>query len=166
MTPDYTKGHDVVVTGLAQWAKITEASGPSDMSKKYQMDLVLSKESIDDLANLGERVYAAVVKVQKRKKDSEELEKVPPFVTLKSQNAPKVYTLDKKEYKGLIGNESLMKVKGTLKAYEYMGKKGLSFYINGAIILDLKEYKGSSANLDDLWEGVDAKQAPINDLPF
>jgi hypothetical protein len=47
-----------------------------------------------------------------------------------------------------------------------MGKKGLSFYINGAIILDLKEYKGSSANLDDLWEGVDAKQAPINDLPF
>jgi hypothetical protein len=59
-----------------------------------------------------------------------------------------------------------MKVKGTLKAYEYMGKKGLSLYINGAIILDLKEYQGSSANLDDLWEGVDAKQAPINDLPF
>jgi hypothetical protein len=136
------------------------------MSKKYQTNLVLSKESIDELANLGERVYAAVVKVQKRKKDSDELEQVPPFVTLKSQNLPKVYTLDKKEFKGLIGNDSLMKVKGTLKAYEYMGKKGLSLYINGAIILDLKEYQGSSANLDDLWEGVDAKQAPINDLPF
>ena len=47
-TIDFTKGHNMVLTGLAQWAKITEASGPSDFSKKYQLNLILAKESIDE----------------------------------------------------------------------------------------------------------------------
>jgi hypothetical protein len=46
-----------------------------------------------------------------------------------------------------------------------MGKKGLTVYLNGALILELKEYTGG-ANLDDLWQGVDVKQAPVDDLPW
>ncbi len=162
---DFTKGHNMVLTGLAQWAKITEASGPSDFSKKYQLNLILAKESIDELANLGERAYVAVVKVEKMDKETEKMVRVPAFITAKSSNLPQVFTLDKKPYTGLIGNDSLLKIKVTLKAYEYMGKKGLTVYLNGALILELKEYTGG-ANLDDLWQGVDVKAAPVDDLPW
>lgn len=161
-TPDYTKGHSIVLTGLAQWAKVTEASGPSEFSKKYQLNLILSKESIDDLANLGERVYAAVVKVEKMDKETEQMVRVAPFITAKSNNLPQVFTLDKKAYAGLIGNDSLLRIKCTLKAYEYMGKKGLTVYLNGVLIMELKEYSGKS--IDDLWQGLDYK--PADDLPF
>jgi hypothetical protein len=70
--------------------------------------------------------------------------------------------MDKKAYAGLIGNDSLLRIQCTLKAYEYMGKKGLTVYLNGVLIMELKEYSGKS--IDDLWQGIDYK--PADDLPF
>jgi hypothetical protein len=43
-----------------------------------------------------------------------------------------------------------------------MGKKGLTVYLNGVLIVELKEYSGKS--IDDLWQGIDYK--PADDLPF
>jgi len=145
---DFAKGVSVVLTGTANWARLTEASGPDQLSEKYQVDLTLDAESIKALETM--RILDHVLQAKYEM----------PTVRLKTKNLIKVWDKSKTLYTGLIGNGSTLRVRATIKSYEMGGKKGLTIYINEALVLSLEEY--ASAPDDSLFEGVDtSSELPI-----
>lgn len=138
---DFAKGVSVVLTGTANWARLTEASGPDQLSEKYQVDLTLDAESIKALETMRILEHVKQVKYDM------------PTVRLKTKNLIKVWDKSKTLYTGLIGNGSTLRVRATIKSYEMGGKKGLTVYINEALVLSLEEY--ASAHDDSLFEGVE-----------
>jgi len=141
---DFAKGVSVVLTGTANWARLTEASGTDQMSEKYQVDLTLDAASIKTIE--GMRVLEHVTQAKYEQ----------PTVRLKTKNLIKVWDKSKTLYTGLIGNGSTLRVRATIKAYEMGGKKGLTVYINEALVLTLESYE--SAPDAALFEGIDVSQ--------
>jgi hypothetical protein len=49
---DFKEGVVVVIDGTAKWARLTEESGPNEMSQKFQLDLYLSPDSLKKLEEI------------------------------------------------------------------------------------------------------------------
>ena len=141
---DFAKGVSVVLTGTANWARLTEATGPDQLSEKYQVDLTLDADSIKALETMRILEHVSQAKYEQ------------PTARLKTKNLIKVWDKSKTLYTGMIGNGSTLRVRATIKSYEMGGKKGLTVYINEALVLSLEEY--ASAPDESLFEGIDVSQ--------
>jgi hypothetical protein len=98
--PDFIKGHQMFVNGKAVWAKVTNATGPNDMSQKFQLDLELDEASLAEIQSFGPRVFEAVVKTTRKAKDSDARVECTPFITPKSNNLPRVFGANRLPYDG------------------------------------------------------------------
>ena len=152
--PDFTKGHQMFVNGKAVWAKVTNATGPNDMSNKFQLDLELDDASLAEIQSFGPRVFEAIVKTTRKAKDSDARVECTPFITPKSQNPPRVFGANRLPYDGPVGNGSDVRCQIIIKVFEYKGKKGLTVYLNAVVVVNLVEY--SNINEDALFEGLAA----------
>ena len=75
---NFKDGVSVILAGTAKWAKVTEATGPNDLSEKYQLDLYLDDASEKTLRGVG---ADSIIKDK-----GEGL-----YITAKSKLLPKVY---------------------------------------------------------------------------
>lgn len=132
-TIDFNKGVTIVVSGTANWAQLTERSGPNKLSEKYQVELTLDDASKKQLQSMKILDHINI----KREDGSYKYDQ--PTMRLKSKNTPKVYDLNKQIFNDLIGNGSKLRVQATLKAWEFAGKKGLACYCNKILVLELND---------------------------
>lgn len=168
MANDFAKGVPVVLAGTANWARLTEAAGPDQMSGKYSVELTLDKASQELLSGMKILDFVNV----KRQDGSYKYEE--PTVRLKTQSLPTIWDSEKNVYTGLIGNGSTMRVKGIIKSWEMAGKKGLTCYVNKGVVLNLVEPQASAEEESALFEGVVPQpktaapqpQEINDDLPF
>jgi len=130
---DFAKGVSIVVSGTTNWAQLTEKSGPNKLSEKYQVELTLDEASQKELASMKILDHVNI----KRQDGSTKYDS--PTIRFKSKNVVRVYDTSKQIFNDLIGNGSIMRVQGTIKSYEMAGKKGLTCYINKALVLELND---------------------------
>ena len=161
--PDFIKGHQMFVNGKAVWAKVTSATGPNDMSQKFQLDLELDDQSLAEIKSFGPKVFEAIVKTTRKAKDSDARVECVPFITPNSQNAPRVFDANRMPYDGSIGNGSDVRCQIIIKVFEYKGKKGLTVYLNAVVVVKLVEY----SNIDEsaLFEGITASDDVFGSMP-
>lgn len=152
---DFKEGVVVVVDGTAKWARLTEESGPNEMSQKYQLDLYPTPESLKKL----EEIMAQEIIKDKGEGDG-------AYITAKSTKLPRVYTADRMPFTGSIGNGSQVRAKVLVKEYEFKKKTGITAYLNGLVITKLEKYSG--ADDAELFQGLEtpAAQDGADDLPF
>lgn len=152
---DFKEGVVVVIDGTAKWARLTEESGPNEMSQKYQLDLYPTPESLKKL----EEIMAQEIIKDKGEGDG-------AYITAKSTKLPRVYTADRQPFTGLIGNGSQVRAKVLVKEYEFKKKTGITAYLNGLVITKLEQFNG--ANDAELFAGLEtpAAQDGADDLPF
>lgn len=136
------------MAGTAKWAKVTEATGPNELSEKYQLDVYLDEASEKTIRGM---------KADSILKDKGE----GVYLTAKSKLLPKVFDASRQPFTGRIGNGSLVRVKVLIKEWEALKKKGITAYLNGIVIVKLEEY--SSLADDALFEGLEP--APTQDAP-
>ena len=152
---NFKDGVSVILAGTTKWAKVTEATGPNDLSEKYQLDLYLDSASEKTLRGMGAESIL---------KDKGE----GVYITAKSKLLPKVFDANRQAFTGHIGNGSLLRVKVLIKEWEALKKKGITAYLNGIVIVKLEEY--NSLGDDALFEGLEptaTQDAPDSDgLPF
>lgn len=152
---NFKDGVSVILAGTTKWAKVTEATGPNDLSEKYQLDLYLDDASEKTLRGMGAESIL---------KDKGE----GVYITAKSKLLPKVFDANRQAFTGHIGNGSLLRVKVLIKEWEALKKKGITAYLNGIVIVKLEEY--NSLGDDALFEGLEptaTQDAPDSDgLPF
>lgn len=152
---NFKDGVSVILAGTSKWAKVTEATGPNDLSEKYQLDLYLDDASAASIKGLGAESIL---------KDKGE----GVYITAKSKLLPKVFDVNRQAFTGRIGNGSLLRVKVLIKEWEALKKKGITAYLNGIVIVKLEEY--NSLGDDALFEGLEptaTQDAPDSDgLPF
>jgi hypothetical protein len=152
---NFKDGVSVILAGTSKWAKVTEATGPNDLSEKYQLDLYLDDASAASIKGLGAESIL---------KDKGE----GVYITAKSKLLPKVFDANRQAFTGRIGNGSLLRVKVLIKEWEALKKKGITAYLNGIVIVKLEEY--NSLGDDALFEGLEptaTQDAPDSDgLPF
>ncbi len=130
---DFNKGVTIVVSGTANWAQLTERSGPNKLSEKYQVELTLDDASKKQLQSMKILDHINI----KREDGSYKYDQ--PTMRLKSKNTPKVYDLNKQIFNDLIGNGSKLRIQATLKTWEFAGKKGLACYCNKILVLELND---------------------------
>lgn len=130
---DFNKGVTIVVSGTANWAQLTERSGPNKLSEKYQVELTLDDASKKQLQSMKILDHVNI------KRQDGSLKYESHTMRLKSKNPPKCYDLNKQEFNDLIGNGSKLRVQATIKAYEMAGKKGLTCYANKVLVLELND---------------------------
>lgn len=130
---DFDKGVQVVVSGTANWAQLTERSGANKLSEKYQVELTLDKASQDQLKGMKILDHVNI------KRQDGSLKYDQPTMRLKSKNLPKVYDLNKQIFNDLIGNGSVLRCQAVIKTYEMAGKKGLTCYVNKVLVLELND---------------------------
>jgi hypothetical protein len=169
MANDFAKGVSVVLTGTANWARLTEKTGPDQMSGKYSVELTLDSASRDLLSGMKILDHVNV----KRQDGTYKYEQ--PTVRLKTVSLPTIWDSQKNVFTDIIGNGSTMRVKATIKSYEMAGKKGLTCYINKGVVLNLVEMQANTEEDEALFAGLDAT-APTatattpaqsdDDLPF
>lgn len=152
---NFKDGVSAILAGTAKWAKVTEATGPNDLSEKYQLDLYLDDASEKTLRGMG------ADSILKDKGEG-------VYITAKSKLPPKVFDASRQAFTGYIGNGSLLRVKILVKAWEAANKKGITAYLNGIVIVKLEEYNSFAD--DALFEGLEptaTQDAPDSDgLPF
>lgn len=152
---NFKDGVSVILAGTTKWAKVTEATGPNDLSEKYQLDLYLDSASEKTLRGMG------ADSILKDKGEG-------VYITAKSKLLPKVFDANRQAFTGHIGNGSLVRVKVLIKEWEALKKKGITAYLNGIVIVKLEEY--NSLGDDALFEGLEptaTQDAPDSDgLPF
>ena len=152
---NFKDGVSVILAGTTKWAKVTEATGPNDLSEKYQLDLYLDDASEKTLRGMG------ADSILKDKGEG-------VYITAKSKLLPKVFDANRQAFTGHIGNGSLVRVKVLVKEWEALKKKGITAYLNGIVIVKLEEY--NSLGDDALFEGLEptaTQDAPDSDgLPF
>jgi hypothetical protein len=152
---NFKDGVSAILAGTAKWAKVTEATGPNDLSEKYQLDLYLDSASEKTLRGMG------ADSILKDKGEG-------VYITAKSKLLPKVFDANRQAFTGRIGNGSLVRVKVLVKEWEALKKKGITAYLNGIVIVKLEEY--NSLGDDALFEGLEptaTQDAPDSDgLPF
>ena len=165
--PDFQKGVRVIISGTTQWAQLTPKSGPNKMSDKYQADLMLDDASQKELESLGVLKFVTI-------KNAEGQEKYDvPAIRIKANNPPTMFTTSKETFDDYINNGSTLRAACLIKAWEMLGKKGLSTYINQGVVLSLSE-RGESPATDALFEGVQVtaqttttnNEISNDDLPF
>jgi hypothetical protein len=145
---NFKDGVSAIVAGTAKWAKVTEATGPNELSEKYQIDVYLDEASEKTIRGM---------KADSILKDKGE----GVYLTAKSKLLPKVFDASRQPFTGRIGNGSLVRVKVLIKEWEALKKKGITAYLNGIVIVKLEEY--SSLADDALFEGLEP--APTQDAP-
>jgi hypothetical protein len=145
---NFKDGVSAIVAGTAKWAKVTEATGPNELSEKYQLDVYLDEASEKTIRGM---------KADSILKDKGE----GVYLTAKSKLLPKVFDASRQPFTGRIGNGSLVRVKVLIKEWEALKKKGITAYLNGIVIVKLEEY--SSLADDALFEGLEP--APTQDAP-
>lgn len=152
---DFKEGVTVVLDGTAKWARLTEATGPNEMSQKYQLDLYLDPVNLKKLTD---------IMAQEIIKDKNEGEGA--YITAKSTKLPRVYTADRQPFAGEIGNGSKVRAKVLVKEYEFKKKTGITAYLNGLVITKLEQWSGASD--ESLFEGIEVPQQGdgADDLPF
>ena len=106
---NFKDGVSAILAGTTKWAKVTEATGPNDLSEKYQLDLYLDKASEESLRGMGAESIL---------KDKGE----GVYITAKSKLLPKVYDANRQVFTGHIGNGSLLRVKVLIKEWEALKK--------------------------------------------
>lgn len=152
---NFKDGVSAILAGTAKWAKVTEATGPNELSEKYQLDLYLDDASEKTLRGMG------ADSILKDKGEG-------VYITAKSKLLPKVFDANRQAFTGRIGNGSLLRVKVLVKEWEALKKKGITAYLNGIVIVKLEEY--NSLGDDALFEGLEptaTQDAPDSDgLPF
>lgn len=152
---NFKDGVSVILAGSTKWAKVTEATGPNELSEKYQLDLYLDDASIASIKGIG---------AENILKDKGE----GVYITAKSKLLPKVYDASRQAFTGRIGNGSLLRIKVLVKEWEALKKKGITAYLNGIVIVKLEEY--NSLGDDALFEGLEPTQsedsANSDGLPF
>lgn len=152
---NFKDGVSAILAGTAKWAKVTEATGPNELSEKYQLDLYLDDASEKTLRGMG------ADSILKDKGEG-------VYITAKSKLLPKVFDANRQAFTGRIGNGSLVRVKVLVKEWEALKKKGITAYLNGIVIVKLEEY--NSLGDDALFEGLEptaTQDAPDSDgLPF
>ena len=152
---NFKDGVSAILAGTAKWAKVTEATGPNELSEKYQLDLYLDDASEKTLRGMG------ADSILKDKGEG-------VYITAKSKLLPKVFDANRQAFTGRIGNGSLVRVKVLVKEWEALKKKGITAYLNGIVIVKLAEY--NSLGDDALFEGLEptaTQDAPDSDgLPF
>jgi len=146
---NFKDGVSAILAGTTKWAKVTEATGPNDLSEKYQLDLYLDKASEESLRGMGAESIL---------KDKGE----GVYITAKSKLLPKVYDTNRQVFTGHIGNGSLLRVKVLIKEWEALKKKGITAYLNGVVIVKLEEY--NNLNDDALFQGLDNAQSGGTEL--
>lgn len=157
---DFSKGVSIVVSGTANWAQLTERSGPNKLSEKYQVELTLDDASKKELQAMKILDHVNI------KRQDGSLKYEQPTMRMKSKNAPKVYDLSKQIFNDLIGNGSKLRCQVLLKSWEMAGKKGLAAYVNKVLVLELND----ADQIDDsaFWADVpeaSADQLMQNDAP-
>lgn len=130
---DFDKGVQIIVSGTANWAQLTERSGPNKLSEKYQVELTLDDASKKQLQSMKILDHVNI------KRQDGTLKYEQPTIRMKSKNLPKVYDLNKQIFNDLIGNGSVLRCQATLKTWELAGKKGLACYVNKALVLELND---------------------------
>lgn len=128
---DFAKGVPMIVSGTANWANLTERSGPNKLSEKYMVELTLDDASLNELKTMGIADHVNI----KRQDGTLKYEK--PTIRLKSKNLPRVYDLKKDLFNDLIGNGSKLRCQILIKTWELAGKKGLACYVNKVLVLEL-----------------------------
>ena len=136
---DFSKGVTIVVSGTANWAQLTERSGPNKLSEKYQVELTLDDASKKELESMKILDHVNI------KRQDGSLKYEQHTMRLKSKNTPKVYDLNKQIFNDLIGNGSKLRIQATIKSWEMAGKKGLTCYANKVLVLELLD----SEQVDD-----------------
>lgn len=131
---NFAKGVPMIVSGTANWAQITSASGVNELSQKYMVDLTLDEKSLNEITAMGVLDF-----LQIRSQDGA-LKYEEPTIRLKTKNLPPVYDLQKNKFDGFIGNGSKLRCQITIKTWEVNKKKGLTCYLNKALVLDLVEF--------------------------
>ena len=146
---DFAKGVSMIVSGTANWANLTERSGPNKLSEKYMVELTLDDASVQELTTMKILNHVNI----KRQDGTLKYEK--PTMRLKSKNAPRVYDLKKDLFNDLIGNGSKLRCQITIKTWELGGKKGLTCYVNKVLVLELLD----SDQVDDtaFWSDIPAE---------
>jgi hypothetical protein len=130
---DFSKGVTIVVSGTANWAQLTERSGPNKLSEKYQVELTLDDASKKELESMKILDHVNI------KRQDGSLKYEQHTMRLKSKNTPKVYDLNKQIFNDLIGNGSKLRCQILIKSYEMAGKKGLTCYVNKVLVLELND---------------------------
>lgn len=152
---NFEKGVSIVVSGTTNWAQLTEHSGPNKLSEKYQVELTLDQASQKELASMKILDHVNV----KRQDGSTKYDS--PTIRFKSKNVVKVYDTNRQIFNDLIGNGSKMRVQGVIKSYEMAGKKGLTCYINKALIIELNDV--DQVDDTEFWAGLpDASELKEN----
>jgi len=151
---NFKEGVSAILAGISKWAKVTEATGPNELSEKYQLDVYLDDASKKSIEGLGAEAIL---------KDKGE----GTYITAKSKMLPKVFGADRQVFTGRVGNGSLVRVKVLIKEWEALKKKGITAYLNGLVIVKLEDYNYIAD--DALFEGLEAYTEPASDgddLPF
>jgi hypothetical protein len=143
---DFAKGHGTILSGSVKYARLTNESGPDQMSEKYGCELHLDDASAKQLKDL--KVLDHV-----RSKDPQGNFKYEnPVVRVKSINIPKGYLANRQIFDGLIGDGTEIRANVWIKKWEYNGKKGLSVWLSAYVITNLVEYATNDS--DALFEGL------------
>lgn len=137
-----------------KWAKLIQ---PDEMSGKWSIDLYLTAEQLEAVKAEGIEpktdkegtpfIYAA------RKPKSNKGTEIPP---------PRVVDMERKPFKGAIGNGSVCNVIVSFYDWTFQKKTGRGVWLEAVQVVDLKEYAGRED-----FDGVPAG-AEINEdgLPF
>ena len=145
---NFKEGVSAILAGTSKWAKVTEATGPNELSEKYQLDVYLDDASKKSIERLGAEAIL---------KDKGE----GTYITAKSKMLPKVFGADRQVFTGRVGNGSLVRVKVLIKEWEALKKKGITAYLNGLVIVKLEDYNNIAD--DALFEGLEAYTQPASD---
>lgn len=158
---DFAKGHGTILSGSVKYARMTNQSGPDQMSEKYGCDLELDEPSIKQLTDLG------ILEHVRAKDPQGNLKHDVPVVKIKSINIPKGYLANRQAFDGLIGDGSEIRANVWIKKWEHKGKKGLSIWLSAFVITKLVEYTINDSDalfegLPDLPELTEEQSAPIS----
>ena len=143
---DFAKGHGTILSGSVKYARMTNESGPDQMSEKYGCDLELDEASIKQLTDLG------ILDHVRAKDPQGNFKHDVPVVKIKSINIPKAYLANRQTFDGLIGDGSTIRANVWVKKWEHKGKKGLSIWLSAYVITNLVEYAVTDS--DALFEGL------------
>jgi len=143
---DFAKGHGTILSGSVKYARMTNESGPDQMSEKYGCDLELDEASIKQLTDLG------ILDHVRAKDPQGNFKHDVPVVKIKSINIPKAYLANRQTFDGLIGDGSTIRANVWIKKWEHKGKKGLSIWVSAFVITNLVEYAVTDS--DALFEGL------------
>jgi len=142
--------------GTAVYPKLIRPDTKFNADGVYKTGLNMSKEAAGELLEMYKDIFIEAhgkAKMSKANFPYQEQEDGTVTLGFKSKNQPKFFDskgqpiLDVEDLN--IGGGSVLRVRGTAKAYSAGGALGVSAYVNSVQIINLTEYNGGGFDADD-----------------